>query len=198
MYEICCHFFHLSQVGWTYKQALRQPSVITEIATIDFSNPTNIPYAHALSSSKPKVVIVFSATPMSSLPPWKQPHCTYACPGAPFTNIDIMMTSSNGNIFRVTGPLCSEFTGRRWNPIKKASDAELWSAPWINGWVNNLRLEIWDTIALIMTSLWRTSTPALMSNHMPNKMWDETTYSFSNPTVEVCGYVLSCLTLWWL
>ena len=26
-------------------------------------------------------------------------------------NIHIMMTSSNGNIFRVTGPLCGEFTG---------------------------------------------------------------------------------------
>ena len=26
-------------------------------------------------------------------------------------NIAIMMTSSNGNIFRVTGPLCGEFTG---------------------------------------------------------------------------------------
>ena len=25
-----------------------------------------------------------------------------------------MMTSSNGNIFRVTGPLCGEFTGYRW------------------------------------------------------------------------------------
>ena len=47
----------------------------------------------------------------------------------------IMMTSSNGNIFRVTGPLCGEFT------CHKASDAELWcflwSASWINGWVNN-------------------------------------------------------------
>ena len=43
------------------------------------------------------------------------------------------MTSSNGNIFRITGPLCGEFTGHR--------DAELWhflwSTPWINGWVNN-------------------------------------------------------------
>ena len=51
-----------------------------------------------------------------------------------------MMTSSNGNIFRVTGPLCGEFTGPRWIPRTKASDAELWcflwSAPWINGWVN--------------------------------------------------------------
>ena len=27
-----------------------------------------------------------------------------------------MMTSSNGNIFRVTGPLCGEFTGPRWIP----------------------------------------------------------------------------------
>ena len=52
-----------------------------------------------------------------------------------------MMTSSNGNIFRVTGPLCGEFTGHRCIPLTKASDAELWcflwSAPWINGWVNN-------------------------------------------------------------
>ena len=51
------------------------------------------------------------------------------------------MTSSNGNIFRVTGPLWGEFTGHRWIPLTKASDAELWyflwSAPeWINGWVN--------------------------------------------------------------
>ena len=34
-----------------------------------------------------------------------------------------MMTSSNGNIFRVTGPLCGEFTGHRWIPLTKASDA---------------------------------------------------------------------------
>ena len=44
-----------------------------------------------------------------------------------------MMTSSNGNLFRVTGPLCREFTGHRWNPLTKASDAELscflWSTP---------------------------------------------------------------------
>ena len=28
----------------------------------------------------------------------------------------IMMTSSNGNIFRITGHLCGEFTGHRWIP----------------------------------------------------------------------------------
>ena len=37
-----------------------------------------------------------------------------------------MMTSSNGNIFRVTGPLCGEFTSHRWIPLTKASDEELW------------------------------------------------------------------------
>ena len=37
----------------------------------------------------------------------------------------LMMTSSNGNIFRVTGHLCGEFTGPRWISRTKASDAEL-------------------------------------------------------------------------
>ena len=49
------------------------------------------------------------------------------------------MTSSNGNIFRVTGHLCEEFTGLRWIPLTKASDAELWCLFWSvpsNGWVN--------------------------------------------------------------
>ena len=52
-----------------------------------------------------------------------------------------MMRSSNGNIFRVTGHLCGEFTCPRWIPRTKASDAELWwvffICVWINGWVNN-------------------------------------------------------------
>ena len=52
-----------------------------------------------------------------------------------------IMSSSNGNIFRVTGPLCGEFTGPRWIPRTKVSDAELWffslSCAWINYWVNN-------------------------------------------------------------
>ena len=53
-----------------------------------------------------------------------------------------MMTSSNGNIFRVTGHLCRESTGPRWIPHTKASDAELWCllrriCSRINGWVNN-------------------------------------------------------------
>ena len=42
----------------------------------------------------------------------------------------VMMTSSNGNIFRVTGPLCEETTGHWWIPLTKASDAELWFFLW--------------------------------------------------------------------
>ena len=42
----------------------------------------------------------------------------------------IMMTSSNGNIFRVTGHLCGEFTGPRWIRHTKASDAEPWCFLW--------------------------------------------------------------------
>ena len=52
-----------------------------------------------------------------------------------------MMTSSNGIIFRVTGPLCGEFTGHRWSPLTKASGAELWCCfficAWTNGSLNN-------------------------------------------------------------
>ena len=35
----------------------------------------------------------------------------YDCPSASVVNLKNMMTSSIGNIFRVTGPLCGEFTG---------------------------------------------------------------------------------------
>ena len=52
----------------------------------------------------------------------------------------VMLTSSHGNIFRVTGPLCGEFTGHRWIPSTKARDAELWHflwSAWINSGVNN-------------------------------------------------------------
>ena len=41
-----------------------------------------------------------------------------------------MMTSSNGIIFCVTGHLRGEFTGDRWIPLTKASDAELWCFLW--------------------------------------------------------------------
>ena len=51
------------------------------------------------------------------------------------------MTSSNGNIFRVTDPLCGEFTGHRSISLKKGQwrGALIFSLiyAWVNGWVNN-------------------------------------------------------------
>ena len=49
-----------------------------------------------------------------------------------------MTTSSNGNIFRVTGPLCGEITGPgeflTQRPVTRSYDV---SYARINGWVNN-------------------------------------------------------------
>ena len=65
------------------------------------------------------------------------------------------MTSSNGNIFRVTGLVWGEFIGHRWIPLTKASDAELrcfyWSAPEQTVEQTIETLVIWDAIALIVT-----------------------------------------------
>ena len=52
----------------------------------------------------------------------------------------MMMTSSNGNIFRVTGLLCREFTCHSefpaQRPVMRSFDVFLPCA-WINDWVNN-------------------------------------------------------------
>ena len=53
------------------------------------------------------------------------------------------MTSSNGNIFRVTGHLCGEFTGHWWIPRTKASDAELWCFPLIRALSKRLSKQSW-------------------------------------------------------
>ena len=67
------------------------------------------------------------------------------------------MTSSNGNIFRVTDPLWGESTGDRWITLTTASDAELWcflwSAPEQTAEQTIETPEIWDAITLIMTPL---------------------------------------------
>ena len=49
------------------------------------------------------------------------------------------MTSSNGNIIRVAGPMWGESTGHRLIPLVKASDAELWFLIWAwkNNWANS-------------------------------------------------------------
>ena len=62
-----------------------------------------------------------------------------------------------GNNFRVTGPLCGEFTGHRCIPLTKACDAELWCFLWpapeqkVEQTIETL--VIWDAKAPIMTSM---------------------------------------------
>ena len=66
------------------------------------------------------------------------------------------MTSSNGNIFRVTGPLCGEFTSHRWIPLIKGQWRRVLIFSliyaWIIGWVNNRETGDFDTQ---LRSLWR-------------------------------------------
>ena len=63
--------------------------------------------------------------------------------------------SSNEKIFRATGPLWGEYTGPRWIPLTKASDAGcfLWCAPEQTAEQIVDMLVIWDAVALIVTSL---------------------------------------------
>ena len=60
-----------------------------------------------------------------------------SCHQGPLLKHCFMMTSSNGCIYRVAGPLCGEFSCHRWIPLTKASDAELWCFRWSCDWVNN-------------------------------------------------------------
>ena len=69
-----------------------------------------------------------------------------------------MVTSSNGNIFRVTGPLCGEFTGPgefpAQRPVTRSFDVFFDLRP--NKRLSKqptMRLVIWDAIVVIMTSL---------------------------------------------
>ena len=74
------------------------------------------------------------------------------------TNTVIIMTSSNRNIFHVTGPLWGDSTGHRWIPLTKSSDAELWfflAAPQQRVEQTIQTHVIWDTIAFIMPPLQR-------------------------------------------
>ena len=73
-------------------------------------------------------IIMFSLYTSPIIAIW---YCYFSCVNRSPLNVHgNMMTSSNGNIFRVTGPLCGEFTGHRWIPLTKASDAELWFFLW--------------------------------------------------------------------
>ena len=71
---------------------------------------------------------------------WLQYHTASLTYGACLNARRFKMTSSNGNIFCVTGPLCGEFTGHRWIPLTKPVTRALMfplTCTWTSSWVNN-------------------------------------------------------------
>ena len=86
----------------------------------------------------------------ANVPPMKhrqRPYCWYIS----------VMTSSDRNIFRFTGPLWVEAIGRRWFLRTKASDKELWCFLW-SAFEQTVEqtietLAIWNAIALIMATV---------------------------------------------
>ena len=84
-------------------------------------------------------------------------------------NNKTMMTSLNGNVFRVTGPLCGKYTGLRWIHLTKVSDAQLWCFLWFAP----KRLSIQSRLRWFETpshSLWRqlyTNNMVFDGNCMP-------------------------------
>ena len=87
-------------------------------------------------------------------------HETMTCPVCLSINLLLIMssliTSSNGNTFRVAGLLCGEFTSHRWIPHTKARDVELFflrSAPEPTVEQTMATPVTWNAIALIMTWL---------------------------------------------
>ena len=83
----------------------------------------NVYHTNALKNS---AHVVLACTLLCFVLPWYRS----VLPEHFMGNSLIMMTSSNGDIFRITGLLCGEFTGNRWIPRTKASDAELWCFLW--------------------------------------------------------------------
>ena len=75
-------------------------------------------------------------------------------------------------MFRVTGPLCWEFTGDRWISRTKARNAELWcflwSAPWINDSVGDLRRyrAHYDVIVMSFSALWMVQVDIVLRSHV--------------------------------
>ena len=103
------------------------------------------------------------------------------------------MTSSNGNIFYVTGLLCGEFTGHRLIPPNKghwrgALRFSLICAR-INGWVNNgeagdLRHHVAHYDSIVMVTDWRGRT--LKHMYMPLICWRLDDFSITRQVAFYC------------
>ena len=117
--------------------------------------------------------------------------CNSDIPRPPLT-VQSMMTSSNGNIFRVTSPLWRESTGLRWIPLTKISDAELWWFLWstpeqtVEQTIDTL--VIWNAIALIMTwwNWWVPMRPARKTIGLDHGNRDKILITSTNKQTNKC------------
>ena len=66
-----------------------------------------------------------------------------------------MMTTSNGNIFRITGPLCGEFTGDRCIPSQRPVTwtFDVFLDLHLNKWLNKQPWNLW--FEMLSRPLWR-------------------------------------------
>ena len=120
-----------------------------------------------------------------------------------------MMTSSNGSIFRVTGSLCGEFTGHRWIPRTKASDAGLWcffdlrlnkplsKQSW-GWWFEKLSHSLWRHCYVIkLHVLWVTSLLNLVYLQGLYSLSGETSYRQISWSLEAARLtVIRIVSLW--
>ena len=91
------------------------------------------------------------------------------------------MTSSNGNIFCITGPLCWQFTSDRWIPLTNANGAELYV--FFDGHLNKRLSQqlIYQWFETPSCSLWRhpnDSTTTLMKINICIK-WIDTNWRYN-------------------
>ena len=133
-----------------------------------------------------------------------------------------MMTSSNGNISRVTGHLCGEFTGQQWIRRTKASDAELWCFLWsvqlskqFCGEAGDLRRNraYYDVTVMLklfptrlywarFLSLARSKLSLCSANHRPGYWsnlpcgWPSTAWVYSEQETLVCDRESHCSWVW--
>ena len=108
--------------------------------------------------------------------------------------VDTMITSSNGSIFLVTGPLCGEFTCHRWIPHTKASDGQLWCS--LNLRMNKrLSKQSWGWWSETPScSLWRQCNDV---GDFCNMLWiTHIPYDASDATLKntLCEYIIIFVT----
>ena len=102
-----------------------------------------------------------------------------------------MITSSNGNIIRVTVPLYGEFRGRRWIPLIQDSDTELWCF---------LDLRLSKRLSKQSRHRWFETTLHPLWRHcnvdLQGQIWLKMSNVLVSPLLEIHRYLITTRELW--